>query len=324
MKKGLCIILSALILSLSFTACSKKPDKDTDSKKNNGGSSYVDVTDENGEKVTDANGEALTSAVTEKDAGKKEDPTKDKGKDTGKDNKANTGDIKVNQNVMDNLVNSDGLDMTAAEKDLIPEGSTTKKTTLFEDNVQKIIKTGKFTVEMSVTSNGTKSPMKLVFDNNRMYASFSLNGMEAGILYMNDKAYILLPNLFTVKGYIESDEANEGMDEIFGSFDGISDNGGTYVGSTKVTIDGKTYTCEEYKNKEGAISKYYFDGKDWKRYECISDEGNMVYEIKSFSGKVDDSVFSLKGYTKIDEKALTALMGGMQSTPNPTGKKSKK
>lgn len=330
MKKGLCVILSAMLIAMSFSACSKKNgnDAETQTKVDANGQTYVEVTNKKGETVTDADGKAITSLVAKeeknKDSSDKEDKAEKAGKtdsskedkkndkkETKKDNGKSTS-LQVNTDVLNNVtdVDEDNFDMFADEKDLYEEGTTTKKTTLFEDKVQKILKTGKFTIDMAVTSEGKQIPMKLAFAKDKMYASFEMQGMQAGIIYMNDTAYILFPNIFKgVKAYMEYPDADESMGEVFDSFNQISDSNGKYKGSSKVKVGSKTYTCEEYAGNDGTTFKYYFDGNDWKRYECISEEGNMVYEINSFSGKVDENLFSLKGYTKIDEKALEALGG---------------
>lgn len=320
MKKGLCVVLSALMIAMSFSACSKKNGKDAEAetKVDANGQVYVEVTDKKGEAVTDADGETVTSIVSKAekkdtdDKADKADDKKDSEKKEEKKNDEKSTSLQVNTDVLNNVtdVDEDNFDMFADEKDLYEEGTTTKKTTLFEDKVQKVLKTGKFTIDMAVTSEGKQIPMKLAFAKDKMYASFEMQGMQAGIIYMDDTAYILFPNIFKgVKAYMEYPDADESMGEVFDSFNQISDTNGKYKGSSKVKVGSTTYTCEEYAGEDGTTFKYYFDGNDWKRYECISEDGNMVYEIKSFSGKVDDSLFSLKGYTKIDEKALAALGG---------------
>lgn len=325
MKKGLCIILSALMLACSFTACSKKGniDENATTMLDENGKAYVNVTDKNGESVTDKEGETVTSVLSDKErkkieqamaktSGKTSDEsttTTAKDKTTKKSDEKSTT-LEINSKVMEEVTKED-FDFTAAPKDLYEEGTTlAKKTTLFEDRVQKTLKTGKFTIKMNIAAGGSKMPMTLAFDKDRMYASVDMNGMQAGMLYMNNTAYMLFPNFFKgVKVYMEYPDMKESMDDIFGSFDQIADNGQKYVGSSKVK-DGKTeLTCEEYK-AEGTVFKYYFKGNDWVRYECIGDEETMVYEISELTGKVDSSLFSLKGYTKIDEKAFSGLLGG--------------
>ncbi len=331
MKKGLCIVLSALVVALSFTACSKK-DKDLAevvTKINDEGKVVVEVTDKDGQAVTKADGEVETSVLSDKEveAIKKAKGEDDKGtakneekkddkKDTkkeekkdGNNEKVDTTDIGVNPELEKILNDETLLEPIATEDDIIKDkGTATKKTTLFQDEVQSVIKSGKFTIAMNTLSGGKKNPMKLVFDGDKMYSTLSMEGIEMSLLYMDKTAYIIMPNLLTIKNvYLKYPDSDGEFSELFTSFDSISDNGSNYVGSTKVNVNGKSYTCEEYKADDGTVFKYYFDGTDWKRYECIADDEMMVYEINEFSGKVDSKLFSLKGYREIDPKVLESL-----------------
>lgn len=331
MKKGLCIVLSALMVALSFSACSKKGGDlaDAETKTNKDGQVYVEVTDKDGKEVTDASGEVVTSVLSFKEVEEKEkaDKAKEKAENATNDNNGKN-DVKVedkkeNNKKEDNkktttiginpdvskAFNEDSfLDITAADKDLYKEGTTIKKTTLFKSKVQDVIKTGKFTIDMNTVSGNQKSPMKIAFDGDKMYAAFNTNGVDMRMVYMDKTAYIILPNVLTVKNvYFKYPDANGEFSEIFSAFGQISDNGASYVGSSKVKVGTKTYTCEEYKTDDGTVMKYYFDGNDWKRYECIGEDEKMVYEINTFSGNVDSKLFSLKGYTELDPNLLGSM-----------------
>ena len=50
MKKGLCIVLSALMIAFSFASCGKKDVSDKPTKIDENGSAYVEVTDKDGNK----------------------------------------------------------------------------------------------------------------------------------------------------------------------------------------------------------------------------------------------------------------------------------
>lgn len=334
MKKGLCIVLSALMVALSFTACSKK-NKDLaeiETQINSEGKIVVAVTDKDGKEVTNASGEVETSVLSDKEIeaikkakGEKDNATaaeekkngakeekNDKKEDAKKEEsneKIDTTDIGINPDLEKILSDENLGEPVATEDDIIKDkGTATKKTTLFQDEVQSVIKSGKFTISMNTVSGGKKNPMKLAFDGDKMYTTLSMEGIEMSLIYMDKTAYLLMPNLLTIKNvYLKYPDTDGEFSELFTSFDDISDNSGTYVGSTKVNVNGKSYTCEEYKSDDGMVFKYYFDGKDWKRYECIGEDEMMVYEINEFSGKVDSSVFSLKGYREIDPKVLESL-----------------
>ena len=77
---------------------------------------------------------------------------------------------------------------------------------------------------------------------------------------------------------------------------------GTYVGSTKIKINGNDGICEEYKYSDGNVIKYYFNSeKEWKCMEVITEDEVAIYGITSFSNKADESVFSLKGYEDMSD-----------------------
>lgn len=346
MKKGLCIVLSALLIAASFSACGKKGGDTQETKIDENGQVYVEVTDKKGENITDADGETVTkiisktdekgqiyvevtdnkgeavtdkagetvtSIVSKKDETASSESKKDDGKTTKKTTIPVASDVDekdIDTDVIEGFTKNDLLDMTAAKEDLYKEGTTIKKTTLYEDKVKKVLETKKFTLDISVTSEGQKMPMRLTFDKDRMYVDVNMNGLQAGILYMDNSAYILLPNILkNQKICMEYEEADDMMSEIFDAFGGVSSNS-KYVGSSKVKVGSTKYTCEEYTDGEGGTFKYYFDGKDWKRYECITEEGSVIYEINDFSGKINEDLFSLKGYKKLDEEQMAKLMGG--------------
>ena len=77
-----------------------------------------------------------------------------------------------------------------------------------------------------------------------------------------------------------------------------------YVQTLVTKVDGKDYTVEEYKAKEGQTIKYYYDGDNLKRIESIESGGDStIIEITSVSGNVPASAFTIpstyKDMTKI-------------------------
>ena len=170
---------------------------------------------------------------------------------------------------------------------------------------------GKFTLKMKMkTSSGVDNPVSLVFNGKKFAADITLNDMQVRAIFDNDNFYMVLPAL---KVYIKtsSDEAGN-----IGDLTNITDSNATYVGSTKVTVNGTEYTCEEYKSDDDSVVKYYFSSKkEWKRMEIINGEDVSIFEIESLSNKVDESVFSLKGYTD-----MTALAMGQANITTTTKK----
>lgn len=301
MKKGLCIVLSALMVAFSFASCGKKDVSDEPTKVDENGSAYVEVTDKDGNEVT--------SVLSDKDKSKAD-------KKAAKDNKeTTTADAsellsKVEAEAS-KVTNIDEKNLVSDKKDLISGGTEIKKTSMRDEIVAKTLKSGKFTLKMKMkTSSGVDNPVSLVFNGKKFAADITLNDMQVRAIFDNDNFYMVLPAL---KVYIKtsSDEAGN-----IGDLTNITDSNATYVGSTKVTVNGTEYTCEEYKSDDDSVVKYYFSSKkEWKRMEIINGEDVSIFEIESLSNKVDDSVFSLKGYTD-----MTALAMGQANITTTTKK----
>ncbi len=301
MKKGLCIVLSALMVAFSFASCGKKDVSDEPTKIDENGSAYVEVTDKDGKEVT--------SVLSDKDKSKAD-------KKAAKDNKeTTTADAsellsKVEAEAS-KVTNIDEKNLVSDKKDLISGGTEIKKTSMRDEIIAKTFKSGKFTLKMKMkTSSGVDNPVSLVFNGKKFAADITLNDMQVRAIFDNDNFYMVLPAL---KVYIKtsSDEAGN-----IGDLTNITDSNATYVGSTKVTVNGTEYTCEEYKSDDDSVVKYYFSSKkEWKRMEIINGEDVSIFEIESLSNKVDDSVFSLKGYTD-----MTALAMGQANITTTTKK----
>lgn len=302
MKKGLCIVLSALMIAFSFVSCGKKDVSDKPTKIDENGSAYVEVTDKDGNEVT--------SVLSDKDKAKAD-------KNAAKGNKetttADTSELlsKVEAEAS-KVTNIDEKNLVSDKKDLISGGTEIKKTSMRDEIIAKTLKSGKFTLKMKMkTSSGVDNPVSLVFNGKKFAADITLNDMQVRAIFDNDNVYMVFPAL---KVYIKtsSDEAGN-----IGDLTNITDSNATYVGSTKVTVNGTEYTCEEYKSDDDSVVKYYFSSKkEWKRMEIINGEDVSIFEIESLSDKVDESVFSLKGYTD-----MTALVMG-QAYITTTTKKS--
>lgn len=301
MKKGLCIVLSALMIAFSFASCGKKDVSDEPTKIDENGSAYVEVTDKDGKEVT--------SVLSDKDKSKAD-------KKAAKDNKeTTTADAsellsKVEAEAS-KVTNIDEKNLVSDKKDLISGGTEIKKTSMRDEIVAKTLKSGKFTLKMKMkTSSGVDNPVSLVFNGKKFAADITLNDMQVRAIFDNDNFYMVFPAL---KVYIKtsSDEAGN-----IGDLTNITDSNATYVGSTKVTVNGTEYTCEEYKSDDDSVVKYYFSSKkEWKRMEIINGEDVSIFEIESLSNKVDESVFSLKGYTD-----MTALAMGQANITTTTKK----
>lgn len=304
MKKGLCIVLSALMVAFSFASCGKKDVSDEPTKVDENGSAYVEVTDKDGNEVT--------SVLSDKDKSKAD-------KKAAKDNKetttADASELASKaEGAMSGFTNVDEKDLKSDKKDLIKDGTSTKKTSLRDDVIIKTSKTGKFTLKAKIkASSGENTPVTCVTSDKKFAYDMTMNGSQVRIIMDGNNLYLLLPSL---KWYVKMSTDDIGLESMDDMMSNLANSEDKYVGSTKVTVNGTEYTCEEYKNSDGRITKYYFDkNNNWKRIEGINGDEVTIMEIDSFSGKVDDSVFSLKGYTD-----MTALVMGQANITTTTKK----
>lgn len=303
MKKSLCIVLSALMIAVSFAACGKKiVNENTTTKVDENGAAYIEVTDKDGKTVTSVLSDKEKSEV-EKQAEKSNAKTTTIA--------ASEAMSKIEQE-MSGLTDFSEDDLKSNEKDLVDKGTEIKKTTLRDDVIVKALKSGKFTLNMTLkAASNADTPVVLVSNGDKIAADMTMNGSKVRMIIDNDGVYVVLP---TAKMYVKmsSDEIGN-MDEL----KNIASSDGTYVGSTKVKINGEDHTCEEYKSSDGTVIKYYFNSKkEWKRMEVISEDEVAIYEITSFSNKADESIFSLNGYAD-----MSALLGQMDMVTTTTKKK---
>lgn len=303
MKKSLCIVLSALMIAVSFAACGKKiVNENTTTKVDENGAAYIEVTDKDGKTVTSVLSDKEKSEV-EKQAEKSNAKTTTIA--------ASEAMSKIEQE-MSGLTDFSEDDLKSNEKDLVDKGTEIKKTTLRDDVIIKALESGKFTLNMTLkAASNADTPVVLVSNGDKIAADMTMNGSKVRMIIDNDGVYVVLP---TAKMYVKmsSDEIGN-MDEL----KNIASSDGTYVRSTKVKINGEDHTCEEYKSSDGTVIKYYFNSKkEWKRMEVISEDEVAIYEITSFSNKADESIFSLNGYAD-----MSALLGQMDMVTTTTKKK---
>lgn len=291
MKKALCIILSMMILLATFAACGDKEDEN-----------FEYVTDANGEVVTNADGVKQTQPVTTTDADGANASTAGSSKADGT-TKPTSGLNGVTP-VAPDLEN---FNPNASKEDLLDEGTKVQKTTLRDDVIVKTIKDKKFTMTMTVLGQGTEIPTTVTMDGDKFAAKLNLNGMDSKVISKDGKTYVAF-NYSGMKMYMETESESIGMEDIMTPQAGADQK---YVKTTTVKDGDKKLTCEEYKTDDGIVTKFYFEGKKWVRQETIDGDTISICEIKDFKNTVDNSVFDLTGYTKLDEKALAAMGGGM-------------
>lgn len=307
MKKGLCIILSALLVAFSFASCGKKNVSEEETKVDENGSAYIEVTDKDGNEVT--------SVLSEKEKSKAD---KNAAKTSSKETTtADTSEfVSKAESAMSGFTNVDEKDLASDKKDLIDNGETIKKTTLRDDVIGKIAKSGKFTLKMTVkAASGEDTPVTCANSGKKFAYELTMKGSQIRIIMDNSDVYVVLPAL---KGYFKTTTDEVGIESMDSIMSGIASSEETYVASTKVTVSGSEYTCEEYKKDDGSTIKYYFDkDNNWKRVESIDGDDVAIMEISSFTSTVDDNIFSVKGYND-----MTALLSQMSGSSVTTTKKS--
>ena len=207
-----------------------------------------------------------------------------------------------NKNVADmnndgNINSSDALIVLKISVGLVDGNATT----LRDEVIASVIKDKKFTISMTVISEGEEIPTTVTMDGNNFAAALSLDGMDSKIITKGGKTYIAFDYLGT-KMYMETDD-----DMGVGDFINTESDNDTYVKTTTVKDGSKTYTCEEYKSTDGTVTKYYFEGKKWVRQEVIDGSTIAISKIHELKDSVDRSLFDLTGYEKLDPGAIRPM-----------------
>lgn len=299
------------MIAFSFAACGKKNVSDEPTKIDENGSAYVEVTDKDGNEVT--------SVLSIKDKSKIDKNVSKNNEDNKNSTTADTSDLASKaENAMSGFTNVNDNDIKSDKKDLIKDGTSTKKTSLRDDVIIKTSKTGKFTLKAKIkAASGEDTPVTCVTSDKKFAYDMTMNGSQVRIIMDGDNLYFLLPSL---KWYVKMSTGDLGLESMDDMMSNLTNTDDKYVGSTKVTVNGAEYTCEEYKNSDGTVTKYYFDkNNNWKRIEGISGDEVTIMEIESFSGKVDNSIFSIKGYTD-----MTALLSQAMASADVTTTTKKK
>ncbi len=331
MKKGLSLFLSVILIAVSFCACSMIKDPDAVSKY-----TYVDENGVTHQYATDAKGEVATEkggvpATTASTSGKSNQANKNNSSSTSQfaiyatDKEGNNvtdknGELVTSQLNVEELLsnlnnttttkkgqtnnNSGGLgsNLENSDKDdLLEEGDKTNKTSLKSKIIDPVIKSNKYTLDMVIVAQGMEMPMVMCINGKEYAASISLNmgtlKIDARVFSQNGKYFIVIPMLGMYSEINEEDSS-----DITGATGNLTDDA-KYVKSTKVKDGKTTYTCEEYKNKNGDTIKYYFNEKnEWKRWEIIDKDDNIsVFKINSLKNSVDKKMFEVPKYlTKVD------------------------
>lgn len=307
MKKGLCIVLSALMLLVSFAACGKKDIDETNqtTKLNANGEAYINVTNKNGEDMTDTDGQTVTSVLSDKDKSKLDKTNKDDktDKNDGTTTTTTTKPTGTAPSVpFEDILGGEDFNINASPDDLLEEGTTVaKKTTLREDVIGNSLQKRKFTLSTVMVGESGEIPVTFTMNGDEFASSIKMPGMPMKVIVQDGKTYICFEYM-GVKLYMESEESMFDAESMTPSTEAQE-----YVGTSTVKEGDKTYTCEEYKAESGATYKYYFLGKKWVRYEAINGDEAAILEVTEFKNTVDKDLFSLKGYKKFNTDSLSGL-----------------
>ncbi|MBQ8782750.1 MAG: hypothetical protein IJZ57_03140 [Clostridia bacterium] len=332
MKKGLCLVLSVLLIAVSFCSCSMIKDEDAlkdytyvDAQ----GNTHEYATNADGEVATQENGQKETTTTTTKAGGStssEEDvsfqvyATDKNGENvTDKNGALVTSQIDFNQ-VLNEMTktttsgkgssnNSSSGGLTGSlensdKNDLLEEGDKTSKTSLKAEVIDPIVKTKKYTLDTTIIAQDMEMPMVMCINGKDYAASLDMKmgtlSISARVFSKEGKYYLVIP-MFGMYSEVDN-ETSEDISSPSGDLTASS----TYVKSTKVKDGKTTYTCEEYKSSDGKTIKYYFNEKnEWKRWEVIDGEDISVFVINKFSGTINKSMFEIpKGLKKVDFDAI--------------------
>lgn len=307
MKKGLCIVLSALMIAFSLASCGKKNVSDEPTKVDENGSAYVEVTDKDGNVVA--------SVLSDEEKSKADKKAEKNNKNTTTTTANASEVLSKAEGAMSNLEKVDEKDLESDKKDLIQEGTETKKTSLRDDVIVKTAKASKKTLKAKLkASSGDDTQVTFVVNGKKLAYEVVMKGTRMRAIIDESNMYVVLPDY---KWYFKTSTEDMGLGSMDDVMSNITSTDDKYVGSTKVTVSGTEYTCEEYKNSNGTVTKYYFDkNKDWKRVEIIDGDTVTIMEIQSFTATATDDFFSISGYTDI-----TPLIGQLDASSLTTTKK---
>ncbi len=292
MKKGLCITLAIAMLMISLVACGKKDDEyaNITTQTNANSEAYVNVTDKDGNDVTNENGEKETSVLSDEEKSKVEAAQK------------NTTTTTTSANLLSDLTGIDQeFNPNASKDDLLEKGTSAAKTTLRDDVIGAALKNKKFTIATKIVSEGGEMPATISMNGDEIATKVSISGIDARMIMKDNKTYLAFD---ATKIYMEMEGGEFDMSDLAPS---VAEKD-TYVGTTTVNKDGKTYICEEYKTDSGAVTKYYFLDNKWVRYEHVEGDTVSILDVTDFKGSADANLFSLDKYTKIDMDSINSLV----------------
>lgn len=346
-KRNIIAILAALAATLVlFAACGEKEPEVEEPSTIIGvdGQVYEEVTEIATEIVTEIVSEVVSEVVTDKEGKteiKTEIVTEIKSEVV---TSVVTVTIPYESATADKTTNSKQETTSTSASETPSEGSSAESTTTYEDVtfpegtlievemgtdgkpketlMQKVLMNSKnnkqFYLNATIVTGETLGfetgvPIKMYMKGDNSAMEFSYGGLKIRMVYAGDKIHMIFPvanAYYTVDAGTDNSQTSSSLINIW---DSINPDNMNYTSTSKVTIKGTTYTCEEYSDSTN-VNKFYFNSKkELKRIEIITAEGDVtIFKISECSAKVDDSIFDVpKGYTKLTDESMQSLFSGL-------------
>lgn len=280
MKRSIISILMVFVLLASFAACKKLPD------------------DVYYEAPTNENGEVLTTLSPELEDFLSSFDTSDPAQiEQQFEQILDQEEVKAELEFGDAPIDDSKAEKVEVEldDDGKPDRSDMKK------NYEDIMASDEFTVDMVIRQNmdgqEVNVPMYMTRSGENLFAKMSAPYEGRGTITFNmlktdsGKLYCIVPSM---RAYILLTEEEIG-DIPLGEYieEGVSnvEDSSEYIDTKSVTVNGKTYECDTYKDGD-ITTKNYFDKDGLKRIETIDAEGNVtIVEFNKIESKADTSKF---------------------------------
>lgn len=199
--------------------------------------------------------------------------------------------------------------------DLITEDANTDNTQKAKESAlnriksyQELLKTKKFTIKGTIKQGGEDTPYPIVYIRNGedffIEAAIPFEEgkvIKANMVYVGGVAYCVIPSL---KVYYNAGK-DIGDEMGVGAFSDVVTDKYTFVETSTVTLNGKSYTCDKF-TFEGDTYKYVYDSNNnlVRIEEIFSKNDYVIAEISSMSSKTDTS--KIKKPKGID---ITSMIG---------------
>ncbi len=172
---------------------------------------------------------------------------------------------------------------------------TPTKTTYRIDKYQQMFASGQYKMVFQTDDETLgDTPITAAVKNGNVMIDTQMESWKIKMLYIasDDSTYILIDSM---KKYCKVPEDFMGeefdMNELMANVPTTTDG---KITQSKATINGKSLNCETVTNKDGTITRYYFDGDTLVRIDNSDKSGEFssIY-ISSITSDVPDSTFEI-------------------------------